>query len=171
LVVVSHDRGFLNEVTTDIIHLHDEALHYYRGNFASFEDMYEQRRRAANKEFEKFEKKMKSTQVPHLQPHATPTPPSPDNILFPVMYHGSKRASCRRCTALDFSCDNEEEHLPVTCTGTRVHDHRYLWLQGDICVGVMCAPAVLTGSVVSRNACWFRLQRYGRHRSNTRLQM
>jgi ATP-binding cassette, subfamily F, member 1 len=63
LVVVSHDRGFLNEVTTDIIHLHDEALHYYRGNFASFEDMYEQRRRAANKEFEKFEKKMKGVQV------------------------------------------------------------------------------------------------------------
>jgi ATP-binding cassette, subfamily F, member 1 len=62
-VVVSHDRGFLNEVTTDIIHLHDEALHYYRGNFASFEDMYEQRRRAANKEFEKFEKKMKGVQV------------------------------------------------------------------------------------------------------------
>lgn len=66
LVVVSHDRGFLNEVTTDIIHLHDEALHYYRGNFASFEDMYEQRRRAANKEFEKFEKKMKGAQVPPL---------------------------------------------------------------------------------------------------------
>ncbi len=34
LVVVSHDRDFLNTVTTDIIHLHDERLHYYRGNFA-----------------------------------------------------------------------------------------------------------------------------------------
>jgi hypothetical protein len=63
LVVVSHDRGFLNEVTTDIIHLHDEALHYYKGNHASFEDMYEQRRRAANKEFEKFTKNMKNAAV------------------------------------------------------------------------------------------------------------
>ena len=63
LVVVSHDRGFLNEVTTDIVHLHDEALHYYRGNFASFEDMYEQRRRAANKEHEKFVKQMKGASV------------------------------------------------------------------------------------------------------------
>lgn len=32
--MVSHDREFLNSITTDIIHLHDERLHYYRGNFA-----------------------------------------------------------------------------------------------------------------------------------------
>ena len=30
LVVVSHDRDFLNSVTTDIIHLHDLGLHFYR---------------------------------------------------------------------------------------------------------------------------------------------
>lgn len=30
LVVVSHDREFLNNVTTDIIHLHDLGLHFYR---------------------------------------------------------------------------------------------------------------------------------------------
>ncbi len=30
LVVVSHDRDFLNSVTTDIIHLHDLKLHFYR---------------------------------------------------------------------------------------------------------------------------------------------
>jgi hypothetical protein len=34
LIVVSHDRDFLNVITTDIIHLHDLKLHYYRGNFA-----------------------------------------------------------------------------------------------------------------------------------------
>ena len=33
LVVVSHDRDFLNTITTDIIHLHDLKLHGYRGNF------------------------------------------------------------------------------------------------------------------------------------------
>ena len=60
LVVVSHDRDFLNSITTDIIHLHDERLHYYRGNFESFEDMYEQKRREMNKEFEKYEKQMKA---------------------------------------------------------------------------------------------------------------
>jgi ATP-binding cassette subfamily F protein 1 len=60
LVVVSHDRDFLNTVTTDIIHLHDERLHYYRGNFAQFEEMYEQKRKEVNKEADKFEKQMKA---------------------------------------------------------------------------------------------------------------
>ncbi|KAL6782065.1 hypothetical protein ACKKBF_B10535 [Auxenochlorella protothecoides x Auxenochlorella symbiontica] len=60
LIVVSHDRDFLNTVTTDIIHLHDERLHYYRGNFAQFEEMYEQRRREVNKEFDKYQKQMKA---------------------------------------------------------------------------------------------------------------
>jgi ATP-binding cassette subfamily F protein 1 len=45
LIVVSHDRDFLNSVTTDIIHLHDRKLHFYRGNFAQFEEMYEQKRK------------------------------------------------------------------------------------------------------------------------------
>jgi ATP-binding cassette subfamily F protein 1 len=35
----------LNSVSTDIIHLHDEKLHFYKGNFGAFEEMYEQKRR------------------------------------------------------------------------------------------------------------------------------
>lgn len=31
VLVVSHDRAFLNEVATDIIHQHTERLDYYRG--------------------------------------------------------------------------------------------------------------------------------------------
>lgn len=60
LIVVSHDRDFLDSVTSDIIHLHDERLHQYKGNFSAFEEMYEQRRREANKQFEKYEKAMKA---------------------------------------------------------------------------------------------------------------
>ncbi|KAK9818657.1 hypothetical protein WJX74_010026 [Apatococcus lobatus] len=60
LVVVSHDRDFLNTITTDIIHLHDLKLHGYRGNFVQFEEMYEQRRTEQNKVAEKFEKQMKA---------------------------------------------------------------------------------------------------------------
>ncbi|KXZ55387.1 hypothetical protein GPECTOR_3g513 [Gonium pectorale] len=60
LIVVSHDRDFLNSVTTDIIHLHDNKLHQYRGNFAQFEEMYEQKRREVNKAFEKYEKQLKA---------------------------------------------------------------------------------------------------------------
>lgn len=36
LIVVSHDRGFLNEVTTDIIEYANQKLTYYKGNY----DMY-----------------------------------------------------------------------------------------------------------------------------------
>ena len=31
VLVVSHDRAFMNEVATDIIHQHSERLDYYRG--------------------------------------------------------------------------------------------------------------------------------------------
>jgi ATP-binding cassette subfamily F protein 1 len=60
LVVVSHDRDFLNSITTDVIHLHDNQLHFYRGNFAQFEEMYEQKRREVNKAFDKYEKQLKA---------------------------------------------------------------------------------------------------------------
>ncbi|KAJ2002748.1 ATP-binding cassette, regulator of translational elongation, partial [Coemansia thaxteri] len=36
LLVVSHDREFLDEVATDIVHQHSEQLDQYRGNFQSF---------------------------------------------------------------------------------------------------------------------------------------
>nr|KYP63230.1 ABC transporter F family member 4 [Cajanus cajan] len=49
LVVVSHDRDFLNTVCSEIIHLHDLKLHFYRGNFDDFESGYEQRRKEMNK--------------------------------------------------------------------------------------------------------------------------
>ncbi|KAI4298927.1 hypothetical protein L6164_032434 [Bauhinia variegata] len=60
LVVVSHDRDFLNSVCTEIIHLHDLKLHFYRGNFDDFEGGYEQRRKEMNKKFEIFEKQMRA---------------------------------------------------------------------------------------------------------------
>ncbi|KAJ0764988.1 putative ABC transporter, AAA+ ATPase domain, P-loop containing nucleoside triphosphate hydrolase [Helianthus annuus] len=60
LVVVSHDRDFLNTVCTDIIHLHDLRLHMYRGNFDDFESGYEQRRKEVNKKFETYDKQVKA---------------------------------------------------------------------------------------------------------------
>ncbi|XP_031259956.1 ABC transporter F family member 4 [Pistacia vera] len=60
LVVVSHDRDFLNTVCTEIIHLHDLKLHFYRGNFDDFESGYEQRRKEMNKKFEIYEKQVRA---------------------------------------------------------------------------------------------------------------
>ncbi|CAH0384049.1 unnamed protein product [Bemisia tabaci] len=37
LLVVSHDRNFLDTVPTDILHLHSQRLESYRGNYEAFE--------------------------------------------------------------------------------------------------------------------------------------
>eukprot|EP00210_Caulerpa_lentillifera_P008449 g8061.t1 len=63
LIVVSHDRDFLNNVTTDVVHLFEQGLHFYKGNFAMFEEMYEVKRREVNKNFEKYEKEMKKAKA------------------------------------------------------------------------------------------------------------
>ncbi|PFH62390.1 hypothetical protein XA68_13829 [Ophiocordyceps unilateralis] len=53
VLVVSHDRAFLNEVATDIIHQHSERLDYYRGaNFDSFYATREERKKVAKREYE-----------------------------------------------------------------------------------------------------------------------
>ncbi|RDY14107.1 ABC transporter F family member 4, partial [Mucuna pruriens] len=60
LVVVSHDRDFLNTVCSEIIHLHDLKLHFYRGNFDDFESGYEQRRKEMNKKYEIYDKQLRA---------------------------------------------------------------------------------------------------------------
>jgi len=45
LVIVSHQRDFLNAVATDIIHLHSKKLEYYRGNYDAFEKVRNERLR------------------------------------------------------------------------------------------------------------------------------
>ncbi|KAG6997886.1 protein GCN20 [Physcia stellaris] len=53
LLVVSHDRAFLNEVATDIIHQHSERLDYYKGaDFDSFYATKEERRKTAKREYD-----------------------------------------------------------------------------------------------------------------------
>ncbi|GMG56470.1 unnamed protein product [Ambrosiozyma monospora] len=53
VLVVSHDRAFLDEVATDIIHQHSERLDYYRGsNFSSFHATREERLKNQKREYE-----------------------------------------------------------------------------------------------------------------------
>ncbi|KAJ2191860.1 ATP-binding cassette, regulator of translational elongation [Coemansia sp. RSA 530] len=52
LLVVSHDREFLDAVATDIIHQHSEQLDQYRGNFQSFWSTREERRKNQIREYE-----------------------------------------------------------------------------------------------------------------------
>lgn len=53
VLVVSHDRAFLDEVATDIMHQHSERLDYYKGsNFTSFYATKEERKKNAKREYE-----------------------------------------------------------------------------------------------------------------------
>jgi ATP-binding cassette subfamily F protein 3 len=52
LLVVSHDRAFLNAVATDIIHQHGERLDYYKGNFAQFYATKSERQKQQRREYE-----------------------------------------------------------------------------------------------------------------------
>ncbi|XP_029440105.1 ATP-binding cassette sub-family F member 1 isoform X5 [Rhinatrema bivittatum] len=59
LLIVSHDQGFLDDVCTDIIHLDNQKLYYYRGNYMTFKKMYQQKQKELQKQYEKQEKKLK----------------------------------------------------------------------------------------------------------------
>lgn len=53
VLVVSHDREFLNEVATDIVHQHSERLDYYRGsNFDMFHETREERLKNQQREYD-----------------------------------------------------------------------------------------------------------------------
>ncbi|GMI35615.1 hypothetical protein TrCOL_g9454 [Triparma columacea] len=45
LLIVSHDRHFLNEVVTDVLHFHRETLTCYKGDINTFEETREERRK------------------------------------------------------------------------------------------------------------------------------
>ncbi|KAK7688153.1 hypothetical protein QCA50_008523 [Cerrena zonata] len=52
LLVVSHDRAFLDAVATDIIHMHSSRLDYYKGNFTQFYSTKSERDRNLRKEYD-----------------------------------------------------------------------------------------------------------------------
>uniref|UniRef100_A0A0K0FKC1 ATP-binding cassette sub-family F member 1 n=1 Tax=Strongyloides venezuelensis TaxID=75913 RepID=A0A0K0FKC1_STRVS len=56
LLIVSHDQGFLDNVCTDIIHLQDQKLYYYKGNYSKFKEMHEQKMREHLKAYEQQQK-------------------------------------------------------------------------------------------------------------------
>lgn len=59
LLVVSHDQHFLDSICTDIIHLNEQKLFYYRGNYTQFKTMYQQKMREQEKAYKRQEKQIK----------------------------------------------------------------------------------------------------------------
>lgn len=58
LLIVSHDQSFLDNVCTDIIHLDQQKLFYYRGNYTQFKRMLEQKRKEQQKDYDKQQKQI-----------------------------------------------------------------------------------------------------------------
>ncbi|KAL5015228.1 hypothetical protein ScPMuIL_009498 [Solemya velum] len=52
ILVVSHDRQFLNAVATDVLHLHSQKIDTYRGNYELFHKTREEKLKNQQKEFE-----------------------------------------------------------------------------------------------------------------------
>ncbi|KAM7412427.1 hypothetical protein PAMA_020018 [Pampus argenteus] len=52
ILVVSHDRNFLNAVVTDIIHLHSQSLDSYRGDYENFIKTKEDRLKNQQREYD-----------------------------------------------------------------------------------------------------------------------
>jgi ATP-binding cassette subfamily F protein 3 len=63
LLLVSHARDFLNNVCSDIIHLHSRRLTAFRGNYASFEMQRAERMRCSEKRVEAEARKKKHMQA------------------------------------------------------------------------------------------------------------
>lgn len=59
LVIISHDKNFLNTICTDIIHFEQQKLTYYIGNYDKFTEAYVQNTIAQEKEWKKVCNKVK----------------------------------------------------------------------------------------------------------------
>jgi ATP-binding cassette, subfamily F, member 1 len=65
LVIVSHDREFIDEVCTDIIHLYDRKLAYHKGNYSMFISMFDQNKRTIEHAWTVYRKELKEFQKEH----------------------------------------------------------------------------------------------------------
>ena len=63
LLIVSHDQDFLSNVVTDIIHLEDRKLYYYKGNYDDFKTMHAQKVEKQQKDWEKQQKALRAAKA------------------------------------------------------------------------------------------------------------
>ena len=62
LVIVSHARDFINNIATDIIHLTNQKLYYYKGNYEDFEKSRTERKKLLHRQHE-----AQAKQLEHMQ--------------------------------------------------------------------------------------------------------
>eukprot|EP01118_Nematostelium_gracile_P018976 TRINITY_DN8612_c0_g1_i2.p1 TRINITY_DN8612_c0_g1~~TRINITY_DN8612_c0_g1_i2.p1 ORF type:complete len:705 (-),score=189.30 TRINITY_DN8612_c0_g1_i2:34-2148(-) len=62
VLIVSHQRDFLNAVVTDILHLHNRKIDHYKGNFDAFENVRYDRMLQQQRQFDAQQKRIKHVQ-------------------------------------------------------------------------------------------------------------
>jgi ATP-binding cassette subfamily F protein 3 len=62
VVVISHDRMFLNNVISDVLHFHRHQLTTYKGDYSSFEKVRENQLKVQKRQFEAQQEKMSHVQ-------------------------------------------------------------------------------------------------------------
>ena len=66
LLIVSHDQDFLNSVCQEIIHLDEKKLFYYKGNYDSFKEQDQLKKKNQQKLWERQEKKLREMKAKGL---------------------------------------------------------------------------------------------------------
>ena len=89
LVVVSHDRRFLNAVSTDVIHLHNKKLEYYKGDYDTFETVRAERRKQQERATESNDMRRAHIQVRNANivlvlptPSTVPSAKLPQSVYY-----------------------------------------------------------------------------------------
>merc|ERR1719495_2430593 len=62
ILVVSHDRNFLDEVPTDMLHLHSQRIDTYRGNYTEYYNTMTEKLKAQQREYESQQEYRKHVQ-------------------------------------------------------------------------------------------------------------
>ena len=71
VLVVSHDRVFLDTLSTHVVEIRDRSLHFYKGNYSQFLKLREERILSAQQAYDKQREEMK-----HLQQYIDPLGPN-----------------------------------------------------------------------------------------------
>jgi ATP-binding cassette subfamily F protein 1 len=58
-IIISHNIGFLNDVCDYIFNIEEKKLVSYKGNYSMFKMAFEAKMREAEKDWEKYDKKLR----------------------------------------------------------------------------------------------------------------
>jgi ATP-binding cassette subfamily F protein 1 len=83
ILLVSHDKFFIDEVCTIIIHIHDKKLNYYRGNYELFQKQIKLEQEKIKNDWLQFEKKIVSMRKTKKTPSEIDAFIKSSNIIKP----------------------------------------------------------------------------------------